>query len=158
MVIAITVGVVLASLLFMNRMATLSGGKHIAADHPHLESALPDGVRLYQVSGSLFFGAAEKAMRALHDIGTQPRAVIIDISGITNMDVSGLIALDSAMQRRRDAAVLVAIAGVRGQPALLLRRAGLHNIPGKLLLSAHLPQAVLRVRRYLDSSAVMPKT
>jgi SulP family sulfate permease len=46
MVIAISVGVVLAALLFMSRMAELTGGKHIEADHLHLESPLPDGVRL----------------------------------------------------------------------------------------------------------------
>ncbi len=153
MVIAISIGVVLASLLFMNRMAALSGGKHIEADHPHLESRLPEGVRLYEVSGSLFFGAAEKAMRALHDIGTPPRAVIIDITDVTSMDVSGLVALDSAIERLRSDDILVAVAGVHGQPALLMRRAGLHNIPGKLLLSASLPQALMRVRRYLGEAA-----
>jgi len=153
MVIAISVGVVLASLLFMNRMAELSGGKHVEADHPHLESPLPEGVRLYEVSGSLFFGAAEKAMSALHDIGARPRAVIIDIEGVTTMDVSGLVALDSAIERLRNDNILVAIAGVHGQPALLMRRAGLHNIPGKLLLSASLSQALMRVRRYLGEAA-----
>ncbi len=153
MVIAISIGVVLASLLFMNRMAALSGGKHVEADHPHLESRLPEGVRLYEVSGSLFFGAAEKAMRALHDIGTPPRAVIIDITDVTSMDVSGLVALDSAIERLRSDDILVAVAGVHGQPALLMRRAGLHNIPGKLLLSASLPQALMRVRRYLGEAA-----
>ena len=153
MVIAISIGVVLAALLFMNRMAELTGGKHVEADHPHLESPLPEGVRLYEVSGSLFFGAAEKAMSALHDIGARPRAVIIDIEGVTVMDVSGLIALDSAIERLRGDGILVAVAGVRGQPALLMRRAGLHNVPGKLLLSASLPQALARVRHYLGESA-----
>ena len=153
MVIAISVGVVLAALLFMNRMAELTGGKHIEADHPHLESPLPEGVRLYEVSGSLFFGAAEKAMSALHDIGAQPRAVIINIEDVTVMDVSGLVALDSAIEQLRSDDILVAIAGVHGQPALLMRRAGLHNIPGKLLLSASLPQALMRVRRYLGEAA-----
>jgi SulP family sulfate permease len=153
MVIAISVGVVLASLLFMNRMAELSVGQHIEADHPHLESPLPEGVRLYEVSGSLFFGAAEKAMSALHDIGARPRAVIIDITGVTVMDVSGLVALDSAIERLRSDDILVAIAGAHGQPALLMRRAGLHNVPGKLLLSASLPQALMRVRRYLGETA-----
>jgi SulP family sulfate permease len=110
-------------------------------------------VRLYEVSGSLFFGAAEKAMSALHDIGARPRAVIIDITGVTVMDVSGLVALDSAIERLRSDDILVAIAGVHGQPALLMRRAGLHNVPGKLLLSASLPQALMRVRRYLGETA-----
>jgi SulP family sulfate permease len=153
MVIAITVGVVLAALLFMNRMVELTGGKHVEADHPCLESPLPEGVRQYQVSGSLFFGAAEKAMSALHDIGVRPRAVIIDIERVTVMDVSGLIALDSAIERLRGDDILVAVAGVHGQPALLMRRAGLRNIPGKLLLSASLPQALARVRHYLGESA-----
>lgn len=153
MVIAISVGVVLAALLFMSRMAELTGGKHIEADHPYLESPLPEGVRLYEVSGSLFFGAAEKAMSALHDIGARPRAVIINIEDVTVMDVSGLVALDSAIERLRSDNILVAIAGVHGQPALLMRRAGLHNIPGKLLLSASLPQALMRVRRYLGEAA-----
>lgn len=153
MVIAIGVGVVLASLLFMNRMAEMSGGKQVEADHPHLESPLPAGVRLYEVTGSLFFGAAEKAMNALHDIAEQPRAVIINIENVSVIDVSGLVALDSAIERWQSDGVLVAVAGVHGQPALLMRRAGLRNIPGKLLLSASLPQALTRVRHYLGESA-----
>ena len=68
------------------------------------------------------------------------------------MDVSGLIALDSAIERLRGDDILVAVAGVHGQPALLMRRAGLRNIPGRLLLSASLPQALMRVRHYLGES------
>jgi SulP family sulfate permease len=67
--------------------------------------------------------------------------------------VSGLIALDSAIERLRGDDILVAVAGVHGQPALLMRRAGLRNVPGKLLLSASLPQALARVRHYLGESA-----
>ncbi|MDS4022199.1 MAG: hypothetical protein RKR03_17115 [Candidatus Competibacter sp.] len=43
--------------------------------------------------------------------------------------------------------------GGHGQPALLMRQAGLRNIPGKLLLSASLAQALARVRHYLDESS-----
>ncbi len=154
MVVAVSVGVVLAALLFINRIAELTGGRHVTDDHSHLdlESPLPDGVRLYEVSGSLFFGAAEKAMSALHDIGARPRAVIINIEGVTIMDVSGLVALDSAIERLRAANILVAVAGVHGQPALLMRRAGLRNVPGQLLLSTSLPQALARVRHYLGET------
>lgn len=153
MVIAISVGVVLAALLFMSRMAELSGGQHVETVHPHLESPLPEGVRLYEVSGSLFFGAAEKAMSALRDIGARPRAIIINIEAVTVMDVSGLVALDSAIERLQSDGILVAVAGVHGQPALLMRRAGLRNMPGKLLLSSSLPQVLMRVRHYLGESS-----
>ncbi len=91
MVIAISVGVVLAALLFMNRMAELTGTRPVEADHPHLETPLPEGVRLYEVSGSLFFRGRRKGDEgALRNIGARPRAVIIDIEGVTVMDVSGL--------------------------------------------------------------------
>jgi SulP family sulfate permease len=79
--------------------------------------------------------------------------VIINIEAVTIMDVSGLVALDSAIERLRSDGILVAVAGVHGQPALLMRRAGLRNIPGKLLLSASLPQALIRVRHALGESA-----
>lgn len=49
--------------------------------------------------------------------------MIIDIEGVTVMDVSGLVALDSAIERLRSDGVLVAVAEVHGQPALLMRRA-----------------------------------
>jgi len=148
-----TAFVVLAALLFMSRMAELSGGQHVETAHPHLESPLPEGVRLYEISGSLFFGAAEKAMSALHDIGARPRAIIINIEAVTVMDVSGLVALDSAIERLQSDGILVAVAGVHGQPALLMRRAGLRNMPGKLLLSSSLPQVLMRVRHYLGESS-----
>ncbi len=50
-------------------------------------------------------------------------------------------------------AVSSLVAGVHGQPALLMRRAGLHNVPGKLLLSTSLSQALTRVRHYLGETA-----
>jgi hypothetical protein len=73
MVIAISVGVVLAALLFMNRMAELDrrqacGGR----SSPSGKSIAGRGALVRSVSGSLFFGAAEKAMSALHDIGARP--------------------------------------------------------------------------------------
>ena len=60
MVIAVSVGVVLAALLFMRRMAELSETKLDTGTMAKLE--LPAGVQLYEIAGPLFFGAAQRAM------------------------------------------------------------------------------------------------
>src|SRR5262249_45005183 len=62
MVIAVTVGVVLAALLFMRRMAMLT---QVELETPPVGYPMPPGVRLYEIAGPLFFGAAKTAMETL---------------------------------------------------------------------------------------------
>src|SRR5919106_1208852 len=68
MVISVTVGVVLAGLLFMRRMADVTQVELREGSHPHLPRPLPKGVVLYDVNGPLFFGAAQRAINALRSI------------------------------------------------------------------------------------------
>ncbi|TMA66693.1 MAG: C4-dicarboxylic acid transporter DauA, partial [Deltaproteobacteria bacterium] len=66
MVIAVTVGIVLAALLFMARMAELTQARLLQdADGEEAERLLPRGVAFYEIRGPLFFGAAQNAMGAL---------------------------------------------------------------------------------------------
>src|SRR5581483_4594973 len=76
MVVAVSVGIVLASLLFMQKMAAAASAKLVSEEHPSLQVKLPPGVILYEVAGPLFFGAADKAMDTLRTIGHQTKAVI----------------------------------------------------------------------------------
>ncbi len=59
MVVAVSVGVVLAAILFMRRMAELTESRILLEDHTESgELGMPPGVGLYEVHGPLFFGAA----------------------------------------------------------------------------------------------------
>ena len=60
MVIAVTVGVVLAALLFMRRMSMLV--KTELETPQQLKIDVPAGIRVYEIAGPLFFGAAKSAM------------------------------------------------------------------------------------------------
>jgi len=68
MVISVTAGIVLAALLFMRRMAEVSGVKLVGEGHPALDEPLPRGVVLYEIAGPLSFGAAQKAIGVLAPI------------------------------------------------------------------------------------------
>jgi SulP family sulfate permease len=61
MVLAVSVGVVLAALLFMRRMAEVTHGVISEEEHPAAKIPLPKGVIVYDIAGPLFFGAAQKS-------------------------------------------------------------------------------------------------
>lgn len=116
MVIAVSVGVVLAALLFMRRMVETSNSRLLQADHPELDHVLPDDVVLYEIAGPMFFGAAEKAVGALNRISGSCRRVILDLGAVPVLDVTGLIALESAIESLQKKGVGVVVARARPQP------------------------------------------
>jgi SulP family sulfate permease len=132
MVVAVTVGVVLAALLFMRRMVEISGATLIGGPEGHTVSGLPPGVVFYDVAGPLFFGAAEKALGALAVVGGGVHTVIMDLEDVPAIDATGLVALESVVQRLNDAGVKVVLSGVRPQPRRALAKAGFEDRPGRL--------------------------
>jgi SulP family sulfate permease len=141
MVMAVSVGVVLAALLFMRRMAELTEARLEAGKMTKYE--IPDGVRLYQVAGPLFFGAAQKAMSALEQIGTKrSEAIIILLDQVPVIDATGLVAIESAIDKLKRAGHKVILAGLRPQVAAVLDKA--HIVPerGKLAIAPDLDAAL----------------
>jgi SulP family sulfate permease len=146
MVVAVAAGIVLAALLFMRRMAEITGATMLEGDHPGLPQPMPPRVVLYEIAGPLFFGAAEKAMSTLHEIHTDTRVVILDMSAVPIMDATGLVNLDSALDRLKADHRYVILAGVRDQPRALLRRAGFDDEAGTLSYCDTLEQAFADAR------------
>ncbi|MBN1209757.1 MAG: C4-dicarboxylic acid transporter DauA [Myxococcaceae bacterium] len=142
MVVGVTAGIVLAALLFMRRMAEISGARVSEGQHPTLREPLPRGVVLYEIGGPLFFGAAQKAMSTLEEIAASVWVVILDVSAVPAMDATGLVNLESALERMAQARVLVIIAGLQAQPAKVLEKAGLGPREGLLALCPTLEAAI----------------
>lgn len=129
MVIAVGVGVVLAALLFMRRMAELARFRWSDVEASGLAQSLPRGVLLYEIGGPLFFGAAQKAVSALRTVRSDVHAVILDLRHVPVMDATGLVNLESALDSLHRAGIFVIIAGVQEQPLRLMARAGWKHRP-----------------------------
>jgi SulP family sulfate permease len=130
MVIGVSVGILLASLLFMQRMASLTRAKLFEeADHPQLDRPLPDDVLLYEIGGPLFFGATQRAIDTiLHgSSGKEVRAVIFEMSNIPSIDVTGLVGLENAVRDLTKRNIHVFLVDLAPQPFELLSKAGLLN-------------------------------
>jgi SulP family sulfate permease len=123
MILGVTVGMVLAALLFMRRMAEVSHTRLVSPEQLRLSEPVPPGTAVYEVSGPLFFGAAQKAMGTLSGIGTRVRAVILVMEGVNAIDATGLVALESALDALAEQRCIAILACVQDQPAALLQRA-----------------------------------
>ncbi len=132
MVVAVITGVMLAALLFMRRMVEISGAELMGGPAGHTVAGLPPGVVFYDVAGPLFFGAAEKALGALSVVGEGVHTVIVDLEDVPAVDATGLVALESIVERLNRHGAKVVISGVRPQPRRALSKAGFRDEPGKL--------------------------
>jgi SulP family sulfate permease len=153
MVVAVTVGILLAALLFMKRMADVSGMTLVGEGHPDLHEPLPRGVLLYEIAGPLFFGAAEKAMTTLRTIQGGVKVVILDLENVPAVDATGIAHLESAVARLNDGGIKVILVGVQGQPLRALARAGWRNRKGRLRIFRSFERGVALARKTVAGAA-----
>jgi SulP family sulfate permease len=157
MVVSVTVGIVLASLMFMQRMASVSRAQLVNLSELDLERPLPDSVVLYEIAGPLFFGAANKAMTALRLLDKRGvKVVVLDLRSVPMLDATGLVALDTTVRKLRDGGVVVVLAGVQLQPLRALAKAHWRNIPGSLAIGRDFERALEVARAYAEGSPEAP--
>ncbi len=144
MVIAVSTGVVLASILFIRRISAMTGVEVMRPEHHEHLGDLPPHIAVYDVNGPLFFGAAEKAITALHRVNSKVSVVILDMSDVPMMDMTGIVALNSLVDslQRRHMSVVIARLSPRIEQKLI--RAGLKQQSGQLEYTVDLEQARAR--------------
>ncbi|MGE0546679.1 MAG: C4-dicarboxylic acid transporter DauA [Kofleriaceae bacterium] len=140
MVVAVTFGVLLAALMFMKRMAVLTRANLQTFDLTKFD--VPPGVRVYEIAGPLFFGAAKTAMEALHIAGGKDHTVVISMQHVPTIDATGLVALESALDRLFRSKVKVIFAGLTPEVAEIFERAGIKREPGKLAYAPDVETAI----------------
>src|SRR5690606_15699849 len=84
---------------------------------------IPPEIILYEIAGPLFFGAAEKAVSNLGSITDKIQVIIFDLEDVPVMDVTGLVAFETAITQILEHHRYVFLAGLKEQPQALLARA-----------------------------------
>ncbi len=124
MVIAISVGIVLASLLFMRRIARMTRLAPVNVD-------VPDDVLVLRVIGPLFFAAAEGLFTDLESRIKGKRIVVLKWDAVPVLDAGGLDAFQRFVKRLPEGCEL-RISNTEFQPLRTMARAGIKPIPGRL--------------------------
>jgi len=117
LVVAVNVGVVLAALLFMRRMAeTVRIEQQAFDDEAREEVVLPRSVLVYRIDGPFFFGAAQNLERTLERLQLGVATIVIRLGRVPFMDATGLNTLNEIVGRLQKRHVRVLLCGIH--PAL----------------------------------------
>lgn len=156
LVIAVNIGVILAMLQFMRRMASSVEVQQVVEEelanelHSNGQKSLPPGVLVYTIEGPLFFGAAETFERALSQTHTDPELLVICLKRVPFMDITGLQTLEEVIQQLHERQIVVKLCEANGKVLGKLEKAGIlrllgpghyHQTLGTALLEAKAPAA-----------------
>lgn len=151
LVVAVNVGVILATLTFMQRMTMAvqvrrNSEEGLAAElGDEIAGAIPGDVMVYSIDGPFFFGAAETFERAVLQIHQDPRALIIRLVRVPFMDITGLNTLREVVQQFTHRGVQVVLCGANARVRRKLQRAGITGSVGKIRLCADLKSALRHI-------------
>ena len=160
--VAVQVGIVVASMLFMKRMADTTNVQGITdelrdadVDEPGEISQirrrkrtlgtreLPTGVEVYEVNGPFFFGVADKLQDVLSEIDRPPRVFILRMRHVPAIDATGMHALEQMAKRCRHQRITMILCEIRPHPLHAIVRAGkLEALGGRDALAKTLEMAL----------------
>ncbi len=138
--VAIGVGMVLASFLFVRRMSESSDVREISAElaaaaeedgiEHGMHASIPADVHVFELSGPLFFGAAERFRDTLRAISGKPRVLIIRMATVPSIDSTGIRVLAEMITRSRAESITVMLSELRDGPERTLQKAGVLETVG----------------------------
>lgn len=153
--VAVQVGVVVASLLFIRRMSEVThieAMTELAEEDPReiaqTRTRLPAGVEVYEVNGPFFFGAADKVKDVMREIAKPPAVLILRMRNVPAIDATGMHALEQMAKKCRAQGTRMILSEVRSQPLRALVRA--HKVDvlgGRANLAPTLEAAIERAAK-----------
>lgn len=148
LVVAIEVGMLLAAMLFMKRMSeetTVKGWEYFESnnDSDDLElKAVPKNVRVYEVSGPLFFGAADKILDITFKEYTS--CLILRIRGVTAVDATAMNSLEQLYEKCQERGIVLILSHVSEQPLHAMQKVGFYEKVGVENFCKHIDDALNR--------------
>ena len=151
--IAIQVGMVLAAILFMKRMADVGEVKTLVNypseevdDAAMVNLKLPANCIVYEVSGPLFFGVANKFKELMHNIPDRSTIVIIRMRNVPMIDATGIHNFKALLQQFIHEQKQVLLTGVNPEVTAALKQHGIWQLVGEDNICPVFEDAVSKVR------------
>lgn len=128
LVVAIEVGVVLASLLFMKRMAEVTDVKKwkyvedVSEEEAAALSDIPRSIRVYEICGPMFFAAADELL-AIHS-GKHTKVIIVRMRAVPSIDASAMRFFNDLAKRAKKKHITLIFSHVNEQPMSAMHKDG----------------------------------
>lgn len=144
--VAIQIGIVLSSLLFMKRMSEIGvkSGTQIDSDILEDYSHLPDGVSIYEISGPFFFGSAKQYSEVIKNIGISSKILIIRMRHVPFVDSTALHNFEETIKTLQNSDVKLLLSGVNAQVLEDLKKYKITDLIGEENILSSFEQAINR--------------
>ena len=157
--VAIEVGLVIACLLFMRRVAETTNisvlkdeidpnadaGISLGAEH----LVIPEGVEVYEIDGPFFFGIANKFEEQMVALGNHPQIRIIRMRKVPFIDSTGIHNLTNLCRMSKREGVEIILSGVNPTVHRTLGQARFYDLIGKENICSHIDLALEQARKEL---------
>jgi SulP family sulfate permease len=158
--IAIEVGLMLACLLCMRRMAETTQVNVITDEidgneesdvqlHTEEHLVIPEGVEVYEINGPYFFGIANKFEEVMANMGERPKARIIRMRKVPFIDSTGLHNLTSLIKISQSEGIQMILSGVNDKVREALNKGGYDKLIGEEFICSNINEALETANRYL---------
>lgn len=148
LVAAIEVGVLMAAILFMKRMSDVTevAGWKMVDDEDDPDSlslrTVPKNTMVYEISGPLFFGAADKILAITLD--EKMSCLILRMRSVSAIDATAMHNLEGMLAECEKKHIRLIFSHVNEQPMHVMQKAGFVERVGSENFCAHIDDALKR--------------
>lgn len=160
--VAIEVGLIIACLLFMKRMAETTDVKVILDEidpeddtdlklenNEHLK--IPQGVEVYEINGPYFFGAGNRFEEIMAGFGDRPKVRIIRMRKVPFVDSTGIHNLTNLCTMSQKEGIQIVLSGVNPKVHKVLEHAGFYDLIGKDNICSHINIALAKATELVET-------
>jgi SulP family sulfate permease len=158
--VAIQTGIILSAILFIRRMAQVSQVNVLTRDLQEETSveegettAIPEGIEVFEVYGSLFFGAVEQFNESIRSLRKKPKVFVLETSNLLAIDATGLRAVEDLVADLKGRSIRFIVSGLHKQPLSALQQAGILDHIGEDNVCGDLAEAMEKARQFVAGSA-----
>ncbi|HEY7773972.1 MAG TPA: C4-dicarboxylic acid transporter DauA [Marinagarivorans sp.] len=150
MVIAITVGVLLAAVLFVREIASMTQLTDITKNKKMVTQVMPPNWKVLRVKGPLFFAAADRVFSEINEQLQQADGVVLYLEAVPILDAGGLAALSRLITEHANSGKKIFFTEWQFQPLKSLAKAGVKPIDSAIRFFPTLDDALDHVLLYSD--------
>ena len=140
LVVAIAVGLVLAAVLFLKRMADVTSVRRWADATTEVGKPIPAHTVVYEIHGPMFFADSDKFLH--FDLPDDTRVLILRMGGVPALDVTVMSNLERLAALCRERNISLIFAHVNPQPMAVLKKSGFDREIGEEHLVANITEAL----------------
>jgi SulP family sulfate permease len=157
---AIQVGILLAAFLFLQKMSAETrvalitenlkdDEEFLARDMTGIE--IPRDVEVFELYGSLFFGAVRQFKESMRIVAKQPKVLILRMRQVPSIDASGIRVLEELADEARKGGYVLVLSAVSRSVYRVMRKSGLVDAIGRKNFAGDIFAALRIARQHLDA-------